>query len=603
VDANPVNDALTSYVPQLWFELILGTAACVLFLGGTFRPNRCLWGWVALIALGLGGLGLWGTAATVKTAEVVEAENATKQANGRKEILELQGQSQALEERIRTAQRADKAALTTEKNAIDDSIHQKTRELEALPKTRLAEKFAAPIQLSRVVLFAKLFALIVGAVLLGLAWDEVPESHAAEYFACLLLIVAGTGLTAAANDLITLFLAGELVSIPTYVMLYLPRADAPAQEAAMKYFLLSIFSSALFLFGFSYLYGLGGTTNLPALAEALRPDKVNPAPRGLLLVALVMVLAGAGFRLTAVPFHFYAPDVYQGTATANAAFLAVVPKIGGFLALFRVFALIPGSGDGRGFDVQLPVVLWIMAAVTMSLGNVLALLQDNIKRLLAYSSVSHSGYMLIGLTAAARVAAVKQDVSVGGVEGILFYLVAYGAMTIGAFALLSYLSTPEKPVENIDDLSGLARSRPGVALTMTLFLLSLVGIPLTAGFFGKVFLFYGAMETPIDLFPDKDATGLEQASLFNLLLVIAVVNAAMGGWYYMRLIVAMYLRESPKPTAAGKPRPVLVAVGACVVATLLFGVYPKPLLDAARKAARIEQTKAPPPSDQAELGR
>src|SRR5262249_6997006 len=143
--------------------------------------------------------------------------------------------------------------------------------------------------------------------------------------------------------------------------------------AAMKYFLLSVFSSALLLFGFSYLYGLGGTTNLPALAEALRPDKANAAPRGLLLVALVMVLAGLGFRLTAVPFHFYAPDVYQGTVLLNAALLAVVPKIAGFLALFRILALVPGSGDGHGFDTQLPVVLWIMAAVTMSLGNVLAL--------------------------------------------------------------------------------------------------------------------------------------------------------------------------------------------------------------------------------------
>src|SRR5262249_7919060 len=142
----------------------------------------------------------------------------------------------------------------------------------------------------------------------------------------------------------TLFLALELISIPTYVMLYLPRTDAPAQEAAMKYFLLSIFSSALLLFGFSYLYGLGGTTKLPVLAEALQPDKANAAPRGLVLVALVMVLAGSGFRITAVPFHFYAPDVYQGTVLPNAALLAVIPKIAGFLTLFRVLALVPGSG-------------------------------------------------------------------------------------------------------------------------------------------------------------------------------------------------------------------------------------------------------------------
>src|SRR5262249_41209779 len=154
------------------------------------------------------------------------------------------------------------------------------------------------------------------------------------------------------------------------------------------------------------------------------------------------------------------PDVYQGTVLPNAALLAVIPKIAGFLTLFRVLALVPGSGDARGFDVQLPVVLWIMAAVTMSLGNVLALLQDNIKRMLAYSSVAHSGYMLIGVTAAVRVVAVKQDVPLGGIEAILFYLVSYGAMTIGAFALLSHLSTPDRQVETVDDLAGLGRSRP-----------------------------------------------------------------------------------------------------------------------------------------------
>src|SRR5262249_10414826 len=268
---------------------------------------------------------------------------------------------------------------------------------------------------------------------------------------CLLLVVAGTGLTGMANELVVLFLSLELVSIPTYVLLYLARYDLAAQEAALKYFLLSIFSSALLLFGFSYLYGLAGTTNLAALTATLGEATPSALP-ALALVALVMVVAGLGFRITAVPFHFYAPDVYQGTTTGLAALLSLVPKVVGFVALLRVLGFVHLEGllsnpvpeaslaiSGPVLNAQLPNPLWILPAVSMTLGNILALLQDDLKRLLAYSSVAHAGYMLMGLAAAAVRHDPESPTASAGIDAVLFYLVAYGGMTVGAFAVLACL--------------------------------------------------------------------------------------------------------------------------------------------------------------------
>jgi NADH-quinone oxidoreductase subunit N len=387
--------------------------------------------------------------------------------------------------------------------------------------------------------------------------------------------------------LVTLFLSLELISIPTYVLLYLPRYDDAAQEAAMKYFLLSIFSSALTLFGFSYLYGLAGTTNLPALLAALG----NVGPDGLLprtaQVALVMVVAGLGFRITAVPFHFYAPDVYQGTPTVAAALLAFIPKVAGFVALVRVlgFLWIDRTGTvGLALGAQVPMLFFILAAVTMFLGNLLGLLQDNLKRLLAYSSVAHAGYMLMGLAVAPDLH-VRGEETAGGVDAVLFYLVAYGAMTIGAFAILAYLSTPQRPVEMIEDLAGLSRSHPGVALLMALFLFSLIGIPLTAGFAGKLVLFFGAMAVP------------QHPWLFRILALIGVINAAIGAWYYLRVLVVMYLRNPIKPLENARSWPGLATLWICAALTLFLGVYPNPLLRVSRAAA----APAPRPQQQARL--
>src|SRR5439155_11595835 len=265
------------------------------------------------------------------------------------------------------------------------------------------------------------------------SWNEVPDRQSADYFGCLLLIVAGVSLAGAANDLIVLFLSLELISIPTYILLYLPKHDDASQEAAFKYFILSVFASALTLFGFSYLYGLAGTTNLAVLFDTLHRSDARDLP-AVAHVAVIMVIAGLGFRITAVPFHFYAPDVYQGSPTVGAALLAYVPKVAGFAALLRVLGFVtpaeiePSGGYiGMALSTQVPTVLWFLAVATMFLGNILALLQDNLKRILAYSSVAHAGYMLVALAVAPYLRGSGGTPDTDGVEAILYYLVAYGA--------------------------------------------------------------------------------------------------------------------------------------------------------------------------------
>ncbi|MFO0808272.1 MAG: NADH-quinone oxidoreductase subunit N [Gemmataceae bacterium] len=428
-------------------------------------------------------------------------------------------------------------------------------------------------QLIRVVSFVGM------AILILITWGEVPDAHAAEYHASLLLIAAGVSLTAAANELITLFLALELVSIPTYVVLYLPRSDRVAQEAAIKYFLLSVFSSGFALFGFSYLYGLTGTTNLAAMHETLTGGDAGNLPGLALMAAAVMVLVGLGFRVTAVPFHFYAPDVYQGTSTGNAALLAFVPKVAGFIAMIRLLGY-AGPVALRydqtvGFQIQ--ILLWMLAAITMTLGNVVALWQDNLQRILAYSSVAHAGYMLIGLTVAPPLLRIGES-NVGGVPAVVFYLLAYGAMTLGAFGVLSLLNSGGKRVERVDDLGGLSASHPSLALLMSLFLFSLIGLPLTAGFAGKFFLFFGAFLAP------GHSLGEREGQFYVGLALIGAINAAIGAYYYLRIIGAMFLRPPVTPPGPATLLPGRLAVWACAVTTLVLGVYPAPVLDLVRKA-------------------
>jgi NADH-quinone oxidoreductase subunit N len=499
-------------------EMILGVMACLLFLQGTVKQCRHLSGLIALAAILLAAV-----------------------------------------------------------------VHWLTADVRFSPDVARSALFNGPLAADDLARLVKWLALGGGLVLLLFGWNEVSDRQAADYLGCLLLIVAGTALVGAANDLIVLFLALELVSIPTYVLLYLPRHTQASQEAAIKYFLLSVFSSALTLFGFSYLYGIAGVTNLATLFDTLHRADASDIP-GLANVAVILVLAGLGTRVTIVPFHFYAPDVYQGTPTVAAAMLAYVPKVAGFATILRVLGFVtpPGIAPGTPFigmalSTQVPTILWLLAVLTMFLGNIMALLQNNLKRLLAYSSVAHAGYMLAALAVAPylRGGSVEPD----GASAILYYLAAYGAMTVGAFAVLAYLDSPEYPVDTVDDLAGLSRSHPILALAMTLFLFSLIGIPFTAGFNGKFLIFFGAMSVPS---PDYVVKSRELA-------ILGMINAAIGGWYYLRIIAVMYLRNPLRNLAGRRSVPALASLALCALLTVGLSVPPGAqwLLQAARSAARV----------------
>jgi NADH-quinone oxidoreductase subunit N len=444
---------------------------------------------------------------------------------------------------------------------------------------------AAPLVPDATAEFVRWVALISALVLLFVTWPEVDRTNAAEYYACLLVVAAGVSLVGRANDLITLFLSLELLSIPTYILLYLPARTKLNQEAAAKYFLLSVMSSAVMLFGFSYLYGLTGSLNLTVIADALtkaHAEALNP----MALLAAVMVIAAIGFRITAVPFHFYAPDVYEGGPAGVVAQLAFFPKLAGFVALARVFGLVGADVRHVPFDAntQIPLLLWIVAVLTMCVGNVLALLQDNVRRMLAYSGVAHGGYMLMGIVVASSIPDAKGPIDVGGIDAILVYLVAYGMMTVGSFAVILFLSTPERPVESIDDLAGLSQSHPISAGAMAVFMFSLIGLPLTAGFAGKLLLFVGALDAPTDT--------PAMRNLYRLMAVFAAVNAAIGAYYYLRVVGVMFLRTPIRPPVRSRAVPTFLAAVALAGGTLFFGVYPEPIAKAARKAAPVPAPSA-----------
>jgi len=423
-----------------------------------------------------------------------------------------------------------------------------------------------PFRSDAFVWFVRGATLSIGAVLVLLLWNQIDDGHAAEAQACLLAILAGVNLTAAANDLAGIFIGLELVSIPTYVLLFLPKRDRLMREATVKYFLLSLFSAATFLYGVAWLYGAAGTTNLTGIVEAAKAGKLAAVP-GLVLMSQVLLIAGLSFRVTAVPFHFYAPDVFQGATNSTAAMLAFIPKIAGFVALFRLIPLTHGVTDWTGWVPSEPVRLLLaaLAILTMFGGNLLALRQKNLQRLLAYSSVAHAGYMLIGL-------AIGSPSDLGnGMTAILFYLVVYGIMTLGAFAVLAGAGAIDRPLRAVSDLAGLSRTRPVLAASLAVLLISLTGLPPTAGLWGKLFLFLAAWN-------DASPVG-------KTLAIVLAVNAAISAVYYLRLIVVMYL-DAPKDTVptTSQQYPAWIASAGCVVLMIGLFIAPQCLWDAALRA-------------------
>ena len=422
---------------------------------------------------------------------------------------------------------------------------------------------------------ARWLALAVGLLLILVTWRGGAPALSTEYLGSLILVISGLLTVAVAGDLVLLFLGLELVTIPTYILLYLGRGDGRSQEATIKYFFLSVLSSALLLYGFAWLYGAVGSTRLVDVASVLRgadPETsrfVRSVP-----LAIVLIFAGLSFKLAAVPFHFYAPDVYQGATSGNAAILSVVPKIAGMVALIRLLiGAMPVEAWARiGWQLALAV-----AVVTMTLGNVTALRQRSLRRMMAYSSIAHSGYMLIGI-AVALAAVDAESGAADGIAATFFYLAVYSFATVGTFAALATIERNGQEIEKVDDLAGLGTSRPWLALALAVFMFSLTGIPPLAGFWGKLRLFQGAL-----------AFGATQSGAlygwFMALVVIAAVNAAVSAGYYLRVIARIYFRQASAPKVCGGMGP-QVAVAIAAACTIAIGVAPRILWTPADRASQ-----------------
>ena len=425
--------------------------------------------------------------------------------------------------------------------------------------------------------YARLGLLLSALILLAMAHDQVDDARAPEFFGALLMINAGSMLVASANELVFLFVGLELVSIPTYLLLYLSRRDASTQEAATKYFFLSIFSSGLLLYGLAFLYGLTGVSNLKALdlpglradgglADATGPDRGRLRDGG-------PGVPGRGrpvplLRARRVPGVSHDPGRDAGLGPQGDRLPGDHPDPDGRRL---------GGRPGGPAPQKAMMLAWVIAAVTMTLGNTVALMQENLKRLLAYSSIAHAGYLMIGVAVAFRNAPGSGGVFLGS-ESILFYLAAYALMTLGVFGVILALSTRERPVETVDDLAGLARTQPAAALAMALCLFSLAGIPPAGRLLGQA-----ANSSPR---PSR-RRGPRTPGCSTLLAVIGALNAAIGAYYYLRIVVVMYLRPplTAEPVRAEAGWPTIAAVGACASLSLVLGLFPQPISRATREAA------------------
>ena len=384
-------------------------------------------------------------------------------------------------------------------------------------------------------------------LLLSIDYLKRMGAESGEYYALVLFAGSGMMLMASAADLIVVFLALELMSLSLYVLAGLFKTRLSAGEASMKYFLLGVFASSFLLYGIALVYGATGTTHIERIAAAVggRP------PEPMLLLGLGLMLVGFGFKISSVPFHMWAPDVYQGAPTSVTALIATGSKAAAFAALLRV--LVSGL---RAAQTDWSQLLWGLAAVTMTVGNVVAIAQSNLKRMLAYSSVAHVGYMLVGIVAGGA----------SGAGAVLFYLLAYTFTTVGTFGVISLCerATGEEAVE-VGDYAGFGRRHPVLALVLTVFLLSLVGIPPLAGFVGKFYLFGAAVRGG-----------------YLWLAVIAVLNSAIAAYYYLRVIVYMYMRDPEGAAAAWVPSFAGgLALGIALVGIVLLGVIPAPFADLA----------------------
>ncbi len=402
--------------------------------------------------------------------------------------------------------------------------------------------FGGMIRVDGFSIFLNILFAVAGIATVALAYDTVKrfQAHRGEFYVLLLFSISGMMLMGAAGDLIIVFLALELLSIPLYIMTAMDYRRIEAREASLKYFLLGTFASALLLFGTGLIYGATRTTSLYGIADAVNLGEVNWT---LLILGSVLLIGGFGFKVAAVPFQWWTPDVYQGAASPVTAFMAVGAKAAGFAALIRVFSL-----DFVSVSEQLTPVFWALAVLTMIVGNITALAQTNLKRMLAYSSIAHAGYILM-----AFVAFGNDIVRLDSVASALFYLAAYAATSFGAWAVLIAVEKEDGTGNEINDLAGLGKSSPWLAAAMTIFMFSFTGIPLTLGFWGKFYLFRTAI-----------------AGGNVALAVIGLLTSLASAFYYLRVVMKMYFQEGEGSMHRNGWPFVVAIIAALVVVGLAF---------------------------------
>lgn len=410
-------------------------------------------------------------------------------------------------------------------------------------------EFSNMIQVDKYSLFFNVIFLVstILVVLISMNYLGRADRRQGEYYLLILLATLGMMLMAAGNELIVVFLGLELMSLSLYVLAGYFQRSMASSEAGMKYLLLGAFASGFFLYGIALIYGGAGTTSIPKIASAITVNATSP----LLLSGMFLLIVGFGFKVALVPFHQWAPDVYEGAPTSIAAFISAGPKAAGFAAFLRIFldAL-------QNIQSEWIVVVTILAALTMTVGNLVAIAQRNIKRMLAYSSIAHAGYVLVGLAAANK----------DGISSAMFYLLVYCIMNIGAFGAVILARTEDGESLMISDYAGLGFKKPLLALFMTLMLLSLAGFPPTAGFVGKFYIFRSAVES---------------GQIW--LVIIGAINTAISAFYYLRVVVAMYMRE-PEAELDFHPYPglLIVALTLAAIGVVLIGILPSYFLSPAQ---------------------
>ncbi len=421
--------------------------------------------------------------------------------------------------------------------------------------------------------FSFVFLLVSAmTVLISTVWVEREDVPVGEYHCLLLFATVGMMFMASGNDLVVIFLGLETSSIATYVMAGLRKSDLRSNESSMKYFILGSFASAFLLYGMALIYGATGSTNVTEISLRI----ANAEFPALLLVGGAMLIVGFGFKVATVPFHIWTPDVYEGAPTPITAFMAAGPKSAAFASFVRVFVLgfplIAGIQASAYLHESWITALVVMGILTMTVGNIAAIVQNNVKRMLAYSSIAHAGYALVGFVGAGMAKTVEaRDAAIASVA---FYMLTYAITNLGAFAIVTLLGQKNDRRTEFEDYNGIGFKTPVLAFSLSLFMLSLLGLPLTAGFMGKVLVFRPALEAG--------------NSLLTILVVVAVINTAISAYYYLRLIVVMFFRERTDDWFAPKIPTAMAAVLLLTVAGVLyFGIFSDGVIERFSQSPRV----------------